>query len=230
MQFLFRSLINPISLIPSKVYIPMERVAALVEKLTNQLAQKADKSQLKQTAVQLLAELSETDQFNNLPNNVSVMIPGGVDFQPNAIDEPVEVRIPSLPKLEPVTPTYSTYPTNPLPSSVDNNVPSNKEGTSTTPLEINATVTTSELQEKLALDPIKDLKAAIGINDKFQFIEMLFGGDEKAFDQAIKSINGFKIYAEAQFWVKSNLREKYNWDDTTTVVKSFDLLVKRRFA
>jgi hypothetical protein len=59
---------------------------------------------------------------------------------------------------------------------------------------------------------------------------MLFGGDEKAFDQAVKSINGFKIYAEAQFWVKSNLREQYNWDDSTTVVKSFDLLVKRRFA
>ena len=41
----------------------MERVAALVEKLTTQLAEKADKSQLKQTAVQLLAALSESDQF-----------------------------------------------------------------------------------------------------------------------------------------------------------------------
>jgi len=228
MQFLFRSLINPISLIPSKVYIPMERVAALVEKLTNQLAQKADKSQLKQTTVQLLAELSETDQFNNLPNNVSVMIPGGVEsnFESKPNEDLVEVRIPSLPKLEPVNPENHHTP----PTAVAHNVPSNKEATSIKTLEINATVTTSELQEKLALDPIKDLKSAIGINDKFQFIEMLFGGDEKAFDQAVKSINGFKIYAEAQFWVKSNLREQYKWDDSTTVVKSFDLLVKRRFA
>ena len=175
MQFLFRSLINPYSLIPSKVDIPMERVAALVEKLTNQLAEKADKSQLKQTAVQLLAALSESDQFNNLPNNVSVMIPGG--------NEEVEVRI-----------------------------------------------TNTELQEKLALDPIKDLKAAIGINDKFQFISTLFNGDEKAFEQGVKTINGFKIYAEAQFWIKSNLREQNNWDETAEVVKAFDLLVKRRFA
>jgi hypothetical protein len=142
----------------------MERVAALVEKLTNQLAEKADKSQLKQTAVQLLAALSESDQFNNLPNNVSVMIPS------------------------------------------------------------------TELQEKLALEPIKDLKAAIGINDKFQFIASLFGGDEKAFEQAVKTINGFKIYAEAQFWIKSNLREENKWDETTDLVKAFDLLVKRRFA
>jgi hypothetical protein len=199
MQFLFRSLINPISLIPSKVDIPMERVAALVEKLTNQLAENADKSQLKQTAVQLLAALSETDEFNNLPNNVSVMIPGS--------EEVAEVRIPNLPKLETVEPKI----------------------TESISKEINATITNTELQEKLALDPIKDLKAAIGINDKFQFIATLFSGDEKAFEQAVKTINGFKIYAEAQFWIKSNLREQNKWDDTTDVVKAFDLLVKRRF-
>jgi hypothetical protein len=165
----------------------MERVAALVEKLTNQLAEKADKSQLKQTAVQLLAALSESDQFNNLPNNVSVMIPGGneevAEEVAKEIAEEVEVRIPN-----------------------------------------------TELQEKLALDPIKDLKTAIGINDKFQFTATLFNGDEKAFEMAVKTINGFKIYAEAQFWIKSNLREQYNWDETAEVVKAFDLLVKRRFA
>ena len=203
MQFLFRSLINPISLIPSKVDIPMERVAALVEKLTNQLAEKADKSQLKQTAVRLLAALSESEEFNNLPNNVSVMIPGDA--------EEVKVRIPNLPKLETVEPI--------APKIIDS-----------ISKEINATVTNTELQEKLALDPIKDLKSAIGINDKFQFIATLFNGDEKAFEQAVKTINGFKIYAEAQFWVKSNLREQNKWDETAEVVKAFDLLVKRRFA
>jgi len=197
----------------------MERVAALVEKLTTQLAEKADKSQLKQTAVQLLAALSETDQFNNLPNNVSVMIPGGEEVaevinSPIPEIEPVEVRIPSLPKLEPVEPLAPKIPV----------------VTDSIPKEINATITNTELQEKLALDPIKDLKAAIGINDKFQFISTLFNGDEKAFDLAIKTINGFKIYAEAQFWIKSNLREQNKWDDTDQVVKAFDLLVKRRFA
>ncbi len=196
----------------------MERVAALVEKLTNQLADKADKSQLKQTAVQLLAALSESDQFNNLPNNVSVMIPGGneevTDVIAKVIDSPiteqqtVEVRIPNLPKLEPV----ETF----IPASM--------------PVEINEVVTNTELQEKLALEPIKDLKAAIGVNDKFQFTATLFNGDEKAFEMAVKSINGFKIYAEAQFWIKSNLREQNKWDETAEVVKAFDLLVKRRFA
>ncbi len=161
----------------------MERVAALVEKLTNQLAEKADKSQLKQTAVQLLAALSESDQFNNLPHNVSVMIPGADEVVAEVVTEEVEVGIPN-----------------------------------------------TEIQEKLALDPIKDLKAAIGINDKFQFTATLFNGDEKAFEQGVKTINGFKIYAEAQFWIKSNLREQNKWDETAEAVKAFDLLVKRRFA
>ena len=197
----------------------MERVAALVEKLTTQLAEKADKSQLKQTAVQLLAALSETDQFNNLPNNVSVMIPGGEEVtevidRPTPETQPVEVRIPSLPKLEPVEPLVPIVPI------VNESISK----------EINAPIKHTELQEKLALEPIKDLKAGIGTNDKFQFIAALFGGDEKAFDQAIKTINGFKIYAEAQFWIKSNLREQNRWDETDEVVKAFDLLVKRRFA
>ena len=161
----------------------MERVAALVEKLTNQLTEKADKSQLKETAVQLLAALSESDHFNNLPNNVSVMIPGGDEVVAEVVTEEVEVRI-----------------------------------------------TKTELQEKLALDPIKDLKAAIGVNDRFQFISTLFNGDEKAFEVAVKTINGFKIFAEAQFWIKSNLREQNKWDETAEAVKAFDLLVKRRFA
>jgi hypothetical protein len=200
----------------------MERVAALVEKLTTQLVEKADKSQLKQTAVQLLAALSETDQFNNLPNNVSVMIPGSEEVaemieSPIPEIQPVEVRIPNLPKLEPVETSVPVVPAIPV-------------APPTNPIEINATITNTELQEKLALDPIKDLKAGIGTNDKFQFIASLFGGDEKAFEQAIKTINGFKIYAEAQFWIKSNLREQNKWDDTDDVVKAFDLLVKRRFA
>ena len=164
----------------------MERVAALVEKLTNQLAEKADKSQLKQTAVQLLAALSESDQFNNLPNNVSVMIPEATEATEEVTEEVVEEVLVKIPN--------------------------------------------TELQEKLALDPIKDLKTAIGINDKFQFTATLFNGDEKAFEMSVKTINGFKIYAEAQFWIKSNLREQYNWDETADVVKAFDLLVKRRFA
>jgi len=84
--------------------------------------------------------------------------------------------------------------------------------------------------DHIVLEPIKDLRSAIGINDKFQFIQALFGGDEKTFEEVIKTINVFKIFPEAQFYIKRELREKNNWDEDSSIVKSFDQLVKRRFS
>jgi len=87
-----------------------------------------------------------------------------------------------------------------------------------------------EVKDQLVLEPIKDLRSAIGINDKFQFIQELFGGDEKSFETGIKTINAFKIFPEAQFYIKRELREKNNWDEESNVVKQFDQLIKRRFS
>lgn len=87
-----------------------------------------------------------------------------------------------------------------------------------------------EVKDHLVLEPIKDLRSAIGINDKFQFIQELFGGDEKSFEVGIKTINAFKIFPEAQFYIKRELREKNNWDEESNVVKQFDQLIKRRFS
>jgi hypothetical protein len=87
-----------------------------------------------------------------------------------------------------------------------------------------------EVKDHLVLEPIKDLRSAIGINDKFQFIQELFGGDEKSFEVGIKTINAFKIFPEAQFYIKRELREKNSWDEESNVVKQFDQLIKRRFS
>jgi hypothetical protein len=87
-----------------------------------------------------------------------------------------------------------------------------------------------EVIEKISLDPIKDLRLAIGINDKFLFTETLFGGDEKKFEESIKSINQFHIYQEAQFWIKQQLRQTYLWEDDNPIVMTFDQLVRRRFS
>lgn len=87
-----------------------------------------------------------------------------------------------------------------------------------------------EIIEKISQDPIKDLRAAIGINDKFLFIENLFRGDEKKFEESIKIINQFHIYQEAQFWIKQQLRLTYQWEDDNPTVIAFDQLVKRRFS
>ena len=172
----------------------MQRVEALVQKLNSQLAQKAEKANLKQTVLEILTVLEETNDFTVLPNSISVLMP----FQ-------TEVEH----KIEDLAPTIVT------------------------PIPINAPTSTTiqkEVKDQIGLEPIKNLVSAIGINDKFLFIETLFLGDEKVFEESIKTINSFTIYQEAQSWINQELREKNNWEDDSSVVNQFDQLVKRRFS
>jgi hypothetical protein len=86
-----------------------------------------------------------------------------------------------------------------------------------------------ELSEKLTDAPIKDLKKAIGVNDRFLFINELFRGDEAMYERSIKTIQNFLILAEAEFWIKRELKIKIGWHDSHPVVKQFDQLIRRRF-
>ncbi len=87
-----------------------------------------------------------------------------------------------------------------------------------------------ELSQSLNTAPIKDLKKAIGVNDRFLFINELFRGDEAMYERSIKTIQNFSIFPEAEYWIKRELKVKIGWIDTDPVVKQFDQLVKRRFS
>lgn len=186
----------------------MERVVALVEKLREQLAQNANKATMRPIVQQLLAELEDTTQIKNLDNNISVIMP----YQTDVVAVQNDIITKGEATLDPLVGLQK-------PARIfEGEVVADK------------TATQKEVLDFISLEPIKDLRAAIGINDKFQFIQDLFGGNEKIFEDGIKSINAFKIFAEAQFWIKKELREKYNWDEESLVVKHFDQLVKRRFS
>jgi hypothetical protein len=87
-----------------------------------------------------------------------------------------------------------------------------------------------ELSQSLTSTPIKDLKKGIGVNDRFLFINELFRGDEAMYERSIKTIQSFSIYAEAEFWIRRELKVKIGWRDNHSIVKQFDQLVKRRFS
>lgn len=87
----------------------------------------------------------------------------------------------------------------------------------------------TELSHTLTSAPIKDLRKAIGVNDRFLFINELFRGDEAMYERSIKTIQNFSIYAEAEFWIRRELKVKIGWLDSHPVVKQFDQLIKRRF-
>ncbi|RZJ37548.1 MAG: hypothetical protein EOO18_05440 [Chryseobacterium sp.] len=88
----------------------------------------------------------------------------------------------------------------------------------------------SELQHRLIDTPIKDLRKAIGINDRFLFINELFRGDEPMYERSIKTINNFNIYPEAEYWITRELITKLGWNADAETVVHFLQLVKRRFS
>lgn len=88
----------------------------------------------------------------------------------------------------------------------------------------------TELVEVLKEQPVKDLRKAIGINDRFLFINELFRGDENMYERCIKTINNFNIFPEAEYWINRELKVKLGWDNSNETVQHFDQLVKRRFS
>jgi hypothetical protein len=78
--------------------------------------------------------------------------------------------------------------------------------------------------------PVRDLRRAIGINDRFVFISELFRNDEVMYERSIKTINGFRILPEAQYWIERELKVKLGWDENKESTRHFYQLVKRRFS
>jgi len=220
----------------------MDSVKALVEKLSEQLRQNEDKTRLIITAQQILTELGGAVVAKPLPQNI---------YQETTMVAPAEevvIQTQISQELAPVSNTVQELET-PV-EVIDENLVANiveapvveisqvnLAEVKTEPIlvasekiEIKEVKEVKEVKDHLVMEPIKDLRSAIGINDKFQFIQELFGGDEKSFEANIKSINAFKIFPEAQFYIKRELREKNNWDEESNVVKQFDQLIKRRFS
>ncbi len=87
-----------------------------------------------------------------------------------------------------------------------------------------------ELASLLNATPLADLRNAVGINDRFVFIQELFNADENMYERCIKTINAFTTFAEAQSWIKRELKVKLGWKENSESVLHFDQLVKRRFS
>lgn len=214
----------------------MDSVKALVEKLSEQLRQNEDKTRLIITAQQILTELGGAVVAKPLPQNI---------YQETTMVAPAEevvIQTQISPELAPVSNTVQELET-PV-EVIDENLVANiveapvveisqaslEVVKTESNLDTSEKIEIKEVKDHLVMEPIKDLRSAIGINDKFQFIQELFGGDEKSFEVGIKTINAFKIFPEAQFYIKRELREKNNWDEESNVVKQFDQLIKRRFS
>lgn len=80
--------------------------------------------------------------------------------------------------------------------------------------------------DALACEAVDDLRRAIGINDKFLLIRDLFGGDARACDAAIETLNGFDNLDDCMI----HIAENYAWNANSDGAKFLMELLERKFA
>jgi hypothetical protein len=228
----------------------MERLQQLISKLNEQCEQNESALQMLVTLKQIEAELTQihTVTVTGRKNpGVSVVMPSlnishrvVEDFiqqkEKESIPQELEAsfqtqKTPNVPSShrawmgDPLIdiPTLSHQPNNQEINDLIGN-PSNsindklKPGSST------------ELGSTLKGSPVKELRKAIGINDRFVFINELFRGDEPMYERSIKTINNFRILPEAEYWMERELKIKLGWDVSRDIVQHFYQLVRRRFS
>ncbi len=95
-------------------------------------------------------------------------------------------------------------------------------------LKIASQSVSKTVADKLHHKPIKDLRAAIGINEKFLFINRLFEGNLQTYSEAIEKINSLNDFESAKHFT-SELAVRLNWESENEHIKTFMELVERRF-
>ena len=138
-----------------------------------------------------------------------------VEASPTPIEEPkpIEVETPKTPETKPAVEEKKEDLTKEKDNSLNNSHLKPEGG---------------DLASKLGQTPIHDLKKAISINKKFEFISQLFEGDHEGYTKSIHYLNGLSNKDEAMTFFNS-LKTENNWDDENKLYLEFANLVSRRF-
>lgn len=84
--------------------------------------------------------------------------------------------------------------------------------------------------EKISTMPTAKITKIIGLNDKFQFINELFKGDEAAYNDCLKRIESMESFAEAETYLINETGTKLKWDPESELYKSLLSVASRYFA
>ena len=219
----------------------MERINTLINKLQEQLIKKVDSKILLATAELLVLELQSPEEIIEV-GNVSIVIPA---FKENIEQEITQiVETPSQSMV--VKKESFELVLDELSDEIEEEeefIPTLDLQDNSFQIEINDLINDEtksfndllnqnkkEVATSLIETPIKDLRKAIGINDKYVFINELFKGDESAYEASIRTINHFTVYPEAEQWIKRELVISFSWNNKSDIVQHFNHLVRRRFA
>lgn len=83
------------------------------------------------------------------------------------------------------------------------------------------------LGDKMQQHQIIDIRTAIGINDKFLFVNELFSGNLQEYNQAVEQLNKANNHADATIIFES-LHIKNKWENKNEAVKKLKTIVNRK--
>ena len=84
------------------------------------------------------------------------------------------------------------------------------------------------LAAKFQQDPVRDLKTAIGINDKFLFVNELFGGSMEKYNKSIENLNDLKTLNGAMIYL-NELKIELQWNSSNEAYRKLSELISRKF-
>ena len=94
--------------------------------------------------------------------------------------------------------------------------------------KLSASQTDKSIAAKLQKNPIKDLKAAIGINEKFKFINELFEGNLQKYNDGITKLNELGNLDEAITFL-TFLKKEFSWGNDSAAYLELTELISRRY-
>jgi hypothetical protein len=154
----------------------------------------------------------EVEQLPVEPEHIAeVVAPAPVAVAAPVVEQPVIKFEEPAPQPQPdLTKTFVTPPVQQPVASVNDNV-----------------TTDNTLANKLRSKPITNIKSAIGINDKFQYLNDLFKGSVQDYNESLDALNNFSTLGEAEAHF-NQLRVKFGWDmENPSASGLYELVVRR---
>lgn len=94
--------------------------------------------------------------------------------------------------------------------------------------KLGTTAPDNSIAAKLKQDPIKELRSAIGLNEKVLFVKELFNENNEEYRKVLNKLDNMPDLTTAMELVNA-LKLRYAWDDNKDSYKLFLNYIKRRF-
>ncbi|HET9503219.1 MAG TPA: hypothetical protein VFO93_06740 [Hymenobacter sp.] len=182
-------------------------------------------------ALSALLPVSEAD-LRDAPAKPAPAAPAPTPAKPVAIAVPVP-PVAVAPAAAPVSPPAAAPPAAPTPAGV----PLYEKLKATQPatphlaetLRHSAQGSAAPLAERSA-PKVASLRDAISINQRFSFINELFGGENMEYHAAIQHLDALPTADAALAYVRQELAQKYDWSRKEEHVGKLLKLIERKFA